>query len=705
MKANRYALPDTRYAQDFVDFYRPDDGLPPGGIGAIARTADGRVWAGGTFGLACLRDGCWERVGEAQPQSTIRIESLLGVGNVLWVGTDTGVSRLEGGEWTRWWWDAPAPTRSVRWLTADPAGNIWAYVHGGHLSPLNLWRFDGTRWEAIEIPGPDPICLAPAPQGGILAVNGEALVHIDQGVFTSLPLPDLTADAKTTSVATVGNLILVGTSSGLVAIEGERVRVIRGGDGLPVENITGVTIGADGTWWVADARGVARMFERKWRYYPMGRWMPGPPQAAVADEGRGLWVAAGAGVAHIQFKTYTLLEKGEYFEEVIQRQHDRHHFVCPLILLDPEHPERGGLRDVTDNDGLHLGMYLGAAAMRYGVAPTEEHKRRAREAFSAISLLESKTGLPGFPARAVVKKGEPVLMGSGEWHESPDPEWLWKGDTSSDETAGHYYGYYAYYRWGPEEDREALRALVSRISGRILDAGYFLPDYDGKPTYWARWDPAFLYSEQGAEQTRLNSMEIVSHMKVAHYITGEQRFADAYHDLLYNHRYLDNLRGGVCLDLGGDPQYDDHLAFLTWYPLIQLEQDPELAAIYREAVKADWEKSRLESNVLFNYIYATIAEGDYESLASIQALRDIPLDLSNRAVYNLHRSDLKQVLGIGGNLFWQPIPWHERPLADWEGNYYHLESHGDGRHVMHGTHFIMAYWLGRVHGLIEDTGL
>jgi hypothetical protein len=133
-----------------------------------------------------------------------------------------------------------------------------------------------------------------------------------------------------------------------------------------------------------------------------------------------------------------------------------------------------------------------------------------------------------------------------------------------------------------------------------------------------------------------------------------------------------------------------------------LEEDPELAAIYREAVRADWERSRVEANPLFSFIYPTAADGDFESAATLQALRDLPLDLSNRGTANLHRSDLGQVPGIGGQLFWRPLPWHERPYLDWEGNVYRIEGHGDGRHVMQGGHFIAAYWLGRIHGLIEE---
>jgi len=707
MPDHPFALRDEPYAQDEVTFYRERDGLPPAGVGALAVAPDGTAWVGGLFGLARFDGGQWQQVGRDQPHCTLRVSSLLATGEALWVGMETGVARYQGGRWQRWWMDQPAPTRSARQLVADVSGKIWANIHrdasDARLTPWDLWRYDGEGWAPVEHPEPNLRALAAAPEGGLLAVNDEGLLRLEEGRYERWgTLPELAPGTKLTSLAVRGELVVVGTSGGLVVMEGGRGRLLRGQDGLPVEQVTGVAIGPEGEIWAADALGVARLGEGAWRYYSAGRWLLGSPSCIAPDGEGGLWATGGGGVSHLQFRQMTLGEKERDYEELLATRHNRHGFVAPMILFHPENQD-AGLLDATDNDGLHVGMYLGAAAMRYAVTKCPEDARRAREAFAALSLLEAKTGLPGFPARAVMRKGERVISGSGEWHESPDPDWLWKGDTSSDETAGHYYGYYAYFRYGPPEDREALRALVSRETGRILEAPYFLPDYDGQPTRWARWEPPFLHSPEGADQTRLNSLEILSHLKVAHHITGEQRFLDGYRDLIDAHHYLDNVRGGVCLELGGDPQYDDHLAFLVWYPLLELEEDPELAALYREAVRADWEKSRLEANVLFNYIYATTGQRDFESRVSLQALRDIPLDLCNRATHNLHRSDLKQVPGIGGNLFYHPLPWNERPLADWEGNFYHLEGHGDGRHLIHGTHFVMAYWLGRLHGLIQPA--
>jgi len=226
MARNPYALPDSPYLQDVVDFHRPEDGLPPGRIVAVARTADGRVWVGGTFGLCCLEDGRWQAVGEDEPRCTMGIASLLGVGDTLWVGTETGIARLEEGRWERWWHDAPAPTRCARALVADRDGKVWAYIQRRYLSPYHLWRYEGMGWAPAHIPGPDPIGLAPAAQGGILAVNGETLAHVTGDRYTPLPLPALPEGTRLTCVAACGDLALVGTSAGLVEMAGEDTALV-----------------------------------------------------------------------------------------------------------------------------------------------------------------------------------------------------------------------------------------------------------------------------------------------------------------------------------------------------------------------------------------------------------------------------------------------------------------------------------------------
>ena len=84
--------------------------------------------------------------------------------------------------------------------------------------------------------------------------------------------------------------------------------------------------------------------------------------------------------------------------------------------------------------------------------------------------LEAITGIPGFPARSFIKVGADAQPEDGEWHDTPDKQWRWKGDTSSDEIVGHYFVYPIYYDLVADEaEKPALRARRS-IASRITSS-------------------------------------------------------------------------------------------------------------------------------------------------------------------------------------------------------------------------------------------
>ena len=103
--------------------------------------------------------------------------------------------------------------------------------------------------------------------------------------------------------------------------------------------------------------------------------------------------------------------------------------------------------------------------------------------------LESLTGLPGFPARAICQVNEPQfaarsLRSDSEWHQSPvEKDWYWKGETSSDEIVGHYLAWYLFCELVADEDQKRqVRATCQRVTDHILNHRYYLVDQDGDPT-------------------------------------------------------------------------------------------------------------------------------------------------------------------------------------------------------------------------------
>ncbi len=47
------------------------------------------------------------------------------------------------------------------------------------------------------------------------------------------------------------------------------------------------------------------------------------------------------------------------------------------------------------------------------------------------------------------------------------------------------------------------------------------------------------------------------------------------------------------------------------------------------------------------------------------------------------------------------LPYDELPMSKWNGNPYTLDGGNGGRSEDDGAYFLLPYWMGRFHGLIE----
>ena len=106
------------------------------------------------------------------------------------------------------------------------------------------------------------------------------------------------------------------------------------------------------------------------------------------------------------------------------------------------------------------------------VTKAPDARANARAGMQALMRLEAITGIPGFPARSFIKKGVDEQPSDGEWHDTQDGVWRWKGDTSSDEIVGHYFVYPIYHDLvADDSEKVALRGVIDRITNHILDTG------------------------------------------------------------------------------------------------------------------------------------------------------------------------------------------------------------------------------------------
>jgi hypothetical protein len=339
-------------------------------------------------------------------------------------------------------------------------------------------------------------------------------------------------------------------------------------------------------------------------------------------------------------------------------------------------------------------------------------------------FLERISGIPGFVARSVVPIDDDPKKYGGEWHRSSDGRWWWKGDTSSDEVVGHYFAYYVYYRAAADEhEKQEIRQYVTRITDHILDHGLYYVGPPGKPTTWGVWAPEKLNHDLRRFGDRgLNSLEILSHLRVAEHITGNARYTKKLRELIDVHAYATNTVGQKQV---WPPQFvnhsDDELAFLSYYPLLMIERDADLRTKYLASIRRSWLIERPERSPLFNFVYGAAlqasdwTDGDrrpdqslvtptnYDRDESIEWCRAVPRDLISWTVKNSTRQDITIA---GDNRFRRAksvtvLPVAERHLMRWNGDPYTLDGGEDGRVRYDGSEILLPYWMGRYHRLIE----
>ena len=484
----------------------------------------------------------------------------------------------------------------------------------------------------------------------------------------------------------------------------------RGAIRLPVIEFTVINQVSPSITWVGTPEGAIRLGGDRTtvEYFAGRRWLPDDRVTGIGVDGDAVWIETSGGFSRIEYRPMTLGQKSRAFVDRVQARHNRWGLTADSQLRVAGDVSSNRMVS-SDNDGLWTAMYVAAESFRYKVTSEADARENARRGMQAIMRLEAITGIPGFPARSFIRKGEDLQPQDGEWHDTPDGAWRWKGDTSSDEIVGHYFVYPIYHDLVADEgEKPALRAAIERITNHILDNRYQLIDVDGRRTRWGWWGPEAIWEDP--DETGLRALHILSHLRVAIHLTANQgyraRYAAAYGDLTARHRYHLLTRNQKIMVPGHINHSDDELAFLSYYPLLQYEKDPALLDVYRQSLERSWQIERPERNPLWNFIYAAGSGATaFDRAESIRTLQEIPMDTIRWDVRNSHRLDVpadpmsdrfdrRQALIV--------LPYDELPMWKWNGNPYNMDGGSGGRGEDDGAYFLLPYWMGRHHGLIGE---
>lgn len=710
--------PDSRFIQEYRDevAYPRIDGADQ--VRAIAVAADNTVWIASKAGVFQLRADGWTGALKGSAYS-LAVQP-----GVVWAGTWQGLYRIQAGKAER-----------IDAVAAAPIVALWSDAKGVvAASQSALYEWDGARWRSSPWSGSKAVrSIARDAEGGLWVATGMG-AYYKQGeslreIYKEADL--LAAELRSVAITPAGDVWL-GSLGGLdVYRKGRRAERHNTTNGMPNQDVRCLAVEPDGTVWAGTGMGAVRRIGGRWSLRYSRRWLPSDDVRAIAA-GRDstLWVATAAGLSAIRRKPMTLAEKADHYLKICLARHVRAPYLveqCDLKAAgDTEHFSP---RD-DDNEGGYTGAYLAMESFRYAVTKDPQALGNARKAFQAMKFLQEVTGTSGFFARTVVpsdwtrihdanetftpeQRADRVVQNPRDkpvedrWRRSADGKWLWKGDTSSDETSMHFFAYLTYYRLAADEaERKVVRDHVRRIVDHMIAGGYTFRDIDGKPTLWAIWAPEKLNGDPDWRAERwLNGLEILSYLRLAELMTGDAKYRRAALDLMEKDHYDLLARHPLATEPSERTHFDQELAGVA-LSLAMTEENPRVRKMYEEGLAFWWERVRSQSYPLFNFIWASLAKpAQAEALdldRCVEVLRDEPLDLVQWTVDSRKREDVRLVHEpmLDDVQVDRILPPSERATMRSDSNLYSAVRGEDGMSESSGVFWLLPYWMGRYYGYI-----
>lgn len=520
---------------------------------------------------------------------------------------------------------------------------------------------------------------------------------------------------KLTCMVLAPGKLFVGTENGYLVLDpstGQTIDELR--KDLPVPSVSAMVF-ANGRLWCSTGDGAYREEPGRFRYFEGKRWLDNNKITDMKqDEAGNIYLLTPTGLNKIWFETTTLAEKTGKIEENIRKYHLRYGFVCEIEYGVPGDLTTARATD-NDNDGLWTTLYLGSQAFRYATTGEEVAKRYVWESFEAFERLLSINSLKGFPSRTFERRG--IIHDTIVWRHAKDPEWDWKGTTSTDEYIGYLFVATVIDQFIAKTDAEKKRVanFIDAIMTHILDNNYYFIDIDGKPTKWGRWNPEYVnaYAPYVSDR-KLNSAHLVAGLQLAYSLTGKERYKEEAFKMMEKHGYLDNIMIPMKTiqrttefvhqtEVMGDTwnHSDDEMSFITYYVLAKYPFNETLRKKYEWVARDHWEIEKPERDALWNMLTYGVS-GDIDQESTLWHLREYCTDLDRYTTKNSHRKDL---VFLPANFREQTtkdlILPGEREMHRHNTNPFALDSNGGGGNRLAGDEYLLPYWMARYFKIIQ----
>ncbi len=721
---HKKSVVDEPFIQEYHVPYTIGDNRATNDVRSILLDQRNNIWAATRAGLYFMNqmDGKWIELMNDKNQGPV-FDLAIDAQGVVYIAAWNGIYRSK-----------PIGIEKIDTVN-DPIAalciaNNSIYAFG----PDGMWQKENGQWKKSSPPYSKEFKSAiPDPAGNLWIATGVGLYHHRADGSTLYQNDDDLISPYITDVAYSVNGDLWVSSLGGISVlrNGKKIDQYTPEEGLPTIEVQTIKQGPDGRMWVGTTLGVTRFDGVNWSLRHSRRWLLSDDVRDIDFDSEGnAWVATSAGVSAIKQREMTMVKKAKYFQRILEKRHIREPGLVEKCLLPIPGDTSQYLPRDDDNDGQYTSMYLAMESFRYAVTKSPQAKSNAKRAFEALHFLREVTETDGFVARTVIPVSWTHMADANRkftdqewakrridnprekrveqrWRISKDGKWRWKGDTSSDEMTGHMYGYFFYYELvANDTEKMRVRDHVCHIVDYLIEGGFNLIDLDGNHTKWGVWSPGKLNDDPDWRTERgINSLEILSFLKLAHHVSGDDTYLKEYNKLLYEHDYLTNINQVKTTNPAWRTHIDDELLALAFPVLMEYEKDPGLIRTYNNSFEQWYKAAGQDCSPYFNFLYGAYRGYDPNLDCSIENLRDTPLDLVQWRVDNTKREDLEltrlpeyefiqtnrlvPISERGGVMRWDRNPWQAI-----QGNGGHTESDG--------VFWLLPYWMGRYYGFITE---
>lgn len=601
------------------------------------------------------------------------------------------------------------------------------------MGPHGIWKAVGNDWQKQDYKIAHSVRDATTDHAGNLYVATDAGLYLCEKEEVQLfqDTTELISSYVSSVSFSPGDELWAGGMGGVsIRLDQKLQKKLTPENGIPSIFVNCIRQSPGGVMWVGTDVGVVRYKQDGTHSLRFSkRWLTGNKVNDVSfDKAGNAWIATANGVSAINRKEMTLADKQADFYHQLMDKHIREPWTCANLHLEVPGDTTTWRHSDDDNDGEYTGGYLAMESFRYAVTKDEDALLKARKAFRFLRFLQEVTGTKSFFARSIVPpdwtevhdpnrsytdhqiaevmvddpRNKPVEK---RWHKSKDGQWLWKGDTSSDEMCGHMMGYFFFYEYAAtEEDKIEIRTHVSKLMDGLMENDYCLVDVDGKHTRWGVWSPELLNNNPDWSSERsLNSFELLAFMKLAAHITGSEIYEKEYRRLITDEGYLDNASMLNKKNPAWEIYFDRTMEGYLFPILLKYEKDPELKKFYEDLAEEWMEKQIAGENLINNLTYALGTGRKVNVDQTIEFLRDAPLDLVDWRIDHTLREDVTltrepileeiQISELPPASIRATVRWDKNPWAAIKGN---------PSQVREPVFWLWPYWMARYLGIIQN---